>query len=100
MTKEIYQCTKSFPKSEIYGLTSQVRRAALSIPTNIAEGCGRTSKVELKRYLVIASGSASEVEYLLYFAYEIGYLKKEKYEQLNASILEIKRTLTSYKNKI
>lgn len=100
LTKKIYGVTKDFPKSEIYGLTSQIRRAALSIPTNIAEGCGRTSKVELKRYLVIASGSASEVEYLLFFSYEIGYLEKGIYENLNASILEIKRTLTSYKNKI
>ncbi len=98
--KEVYEETKGFPKSELYGLTSQLRRAAVSIPTNIVEGCGRESKAELKRYLVIASGSAAEVEYLLFFASEIGLIQKEKYNNLNAKVLEIKKTLTSYKNKI
>lgn len=65
---EVYKVTNSFPKEETYGLTSQLRRAALSIPTNTAEGCGRESRKEFKRYLVIASGSAAEVEYLLFFA--------------------------------
>lgn len=100
LAMEIYKITATFPKSELYGITSQLRRASLSIPTNITEGCGRESKKELKRFLVIASGSASEVEYLLYFAKEIEYITEEEYLQLESSILEIKRTLTSYKNKI
>ncbi len=100
LAKEIYFITHHFPKNELYGITSQLRRAILSIPTNIAEGCGRQSRNELKRFLIIASGSAAEVEYLLFFAWEIDLIKKEQYEQLNQQILEIKKTLTSYKNKI
>lgn len=100
LAKDVYKMTERFPKEETYGLVSQLRRAALSIPTNIAEGCGRESRKELKRYLVIASGSAAEVEYLLYFAKDIGYIDVENYAQLEQRILEIKRTLTSYKNKI
>ncbi|GAH32299.1 unnamed protein product, partial [marine sediment metagenome] len=60
---EIYKLTGGFPKEEIYGLSSQIRRAAVSIPTNIAEGCGRGSAKELKQFLKISMGSASEVEY-------------------------------------
>lgn len=97
---EVYSMTKTFPKEETYGIISQLRRAALSIPNNIAEGCGRESKKELKRYLVIASGSAAEVEYLLFFSKDIGYTTEEQYLNLEKQILEIKRTLTSYKNKI
>lgn len=100
LAKEVYNITKSFPKSELYGITSQLRRAALSIPTNIVEGCGRESKKELKRFLVIASGSAAEVEYLLFFASEIDLISKSDHIELNKKILEIKKTLTSYKNKI
>ncbi len=98
--KEIYQVTKSFPDSENYGITSQLRRAALSIPTNIVEGCGRESKKELKRYLVIASGSAAEVEYLLFFASEIELINKNQHTELNGKVIAIKKMLTSYKNKI
>ena len=100
LAKEIYGATKTFPKSELYGMTSQIRRAAVSVPTNIAEGCGRTSKAELKRFLVIASGSAAEVEYLLLFSHEIGYLDTHSFEKMTSAVIEIKRTLTSYKNKI
>ncbi|MFC1573576.1 four helix bundle protein [Candidatus Latescibacterota bacterium] len=63
LTLKIYKLTKSFPKEELYGVTSQIRRAALSIPTNIAEGCGRKGDVELSRFLVISLGSASELDY-------------------------------------
>ena len=64
LTLSLYRATQSFPKEEVYGITSQLRRASSSIPTNIAEGCGRGSDAELGRFLQIAMGSASEVEYL------------------------------------
>jgi four helix bundle protein len=62
---EVYRVTATFPKEELYGLTSQIRRASTSIPANIAEGCGRSGNTELARFLQIAMGSASELEYHL-----------------------------------
>jgi four helix bundle protein len=64
----IYEATKPFPKNELYGITSQIQRAAVSVPTNIAEGCGKDSDAELGRYFKIAMGSSSELEYLLLLA--------------------------------
>jgi len=66
-----YKATDLFPKHELYGITSQIRRAAASVPTNIAEGCGKDSDAELKRYFLIAMGSASELEYLLILARDL-----------------------------
>lgn len=71
---DVYQVTKKFPKEELYGLTSQLRRAALSIPTNIVEGKGRQNSGERKHFLNIALGSLSEVEYLMEFSAKLGYL--------------------------
>ncbi len=100
LAKEVYFFTKKFPRKEVYGISSQLRRATLSIPTNIAEGCGRQSNAEFKRFLTIASGSAAEAEYLLFFAWEISLLQKEQYESLNNKIVEIKKMLTAYNSKI
>jgi four helix bundle protein len=76
LTLEIYALSKRFPKEELFGLTSQLRRCCSSIPANLAEGCGRDSDAELKRFLDIAHGSASEAEYFLLLAVEIAALKK------------------------
>lgn len=95
MTLAIYKATRVFPKEELYGLTSQIRRAGASIPTNIAEGCGRDGDRELSRFLQIAMGSASEVEYHLLLAYNLGFLKEHDYEQLNSEVIEVKRMLTA-----
>ena len=92
----VYKATKSFPKEEIYGLTSQIRRASMSIPTNIAEGCGRNTDAEFARFLQIAMGSASETEYQLLLSHDLGFLTKVQYEKLNNDVTEVKRMLTSF----
>jgi four helix bundle protein len=97
---DIYILTKKFPNSEIYGITSQIRRSALSVPTNIVEGCGRESIKELRRFLVIASGSITELEYLILFCSELKYITQEEYEILHHKIISLKKTITAYKNKL
>lgn len=92
----VYKATKSFPKEELYGLTSQIRRASMSIPTNIAEGCGQNTDAQFARFLQIAMGSASETEYQLLLSHDLGFLDKEQYEKLNADVTEVKRMLTSF----
>ena len=90
LTLLIYNLTKQFPKEELFGLTSQLRRATSSIPTNVAEGCGRESDADFRRFLVIAHGSATEVEYLLFLSFELNYISKEEYLRLN-DLIEILR---------
>lgn len=98
--KEIYLITESFPKEEIYGLTSQLRRASVSIPTNIAEGCGRESDADFKRFIQISFGSASEVEYLVFLSFELSFITESNYVILNRQIVEIKKMLASLINKL
>jgi four helix bundle protein len=81
---EVYGATKTFPKDEIYGLTSQIRRSALSIPTNIVEGYSRKSDKELARFVSISLGSLAEIKYLLYFSGRLGYFKKDELDRLTA----------------
>jgi four helix bundle protein len=83
LTLDVYQGTKAFPREELYGLTSQVRRAAVSIGANIAEGAGKNSRPELARFLQIAMGSASELEYHLILARDLRYLAPEVCEQIS-----------------
>jgi four helix bundle protein len=78
----VYQVTKNFPKEEIYGLTSQVRRAALSVPTNVVEGYSRKGDKELSRFVNISLGSLAETKYLLYFSHRLGYFKNGQYDDL------------------
>ena len=80
--RKVYEVTRYFPKDELYGITSQLRRAALSVPTNIVEGTARQGQRELKNFLNIALGSLAEAEYLLEFCKEIGFLKQEDYDAL------------------
>lgn len=86
----IYRVTATFPKDELYGLTSQIRRASVSVPPNIAEGSGRGGNPELIRFLRIAAGSAHEAEYQLLLAHDLGYLNDELYKQLESESVEIK----------
>ena len=91
----IYQVTKVFPKEELYGLTSQMRRAGVSVPSNIAEGCGHRSESEFGRYLQLANASASELQYLSILAGDLGYLEDEAISELSDSIAELKKMLSS-----
>lgn len=91
----VYKCTHDFPKSEVYGLTSQIRRAATSIPANIAEGCGRDTPADFCRFLHIAMGSASELEYFLLFSHDLGLLEPAAYSPLHEETTEVKRMLTA-----
>lgn len=86
LARNIYRITLNFPKNEMYGLTSQIQRAALSVPANIVEGYARASKSEFHHFLSIALGSLAEVEYFLTFAYEQKFIKKVDFE----SILSLK----------
>jgi four helix bundle protein len=96
LTLAIYEATTNFPKDELFGLTSQMRRAASSIPTNIAEGCGRSSDVELARFLDIAGGSASELEYQLILSRDLQWLDTESYKRLDDKLDEVKRMIYAF----
>ncbi len=99
LTLDVYTATRSFPKDELYGLTSQTRRAAASIPANIAEGCGRDGGADLARFLQIALGSASELEYHLLLARDLCFMDGENWKSFTSEVCEIKRMLTSLMQK-
>jgi len=90
---EVYIATKDFPKEEIYGITSQLRRAALSVPTNIVEGYGRRGKKELKQFVNIALGSLAEAKYLLDFSSRLKYLSTAQYRRLEDLAEEVGKVL-------
>lgn len=96
LTLQLYRDTTSFPTDERFGLTSQVRRAAASIGGNIAEGCVKGSDVEFARFLRIALGSASELQYHLLLARDLGFLDPVRHESLNGGVEEVKRMLTAF----
>lgn len=97
---EIYKATAAFPKDEIYGLTSQVRRAAVSIPCNIAEGCGKATDVDLANYIQISMGSATELEYELQLAHDLKYLPTEVYNILSSELVEIRKMMNGYLQRL
>jgi four helix bundle protein len=100
VTLSTYRSTASFPPQESYGLISQVRRAASSIAANIAEGCGCDGSREFARFLEIALRSASETEYDLLLARDLGYLELKNYEILEDAVTEVKRMLTGLIQKL
>jgi len=100
LTLTIYQCTRKFPKEEMYGLSSQIRRASASIGANIAEGCGRRSDPEMKRFVQIARGSASELEYHLLLAKDLQLLTADEFKNLEGKIFEIQRMLASLSQRL
>ena len=100
LTLALYRATKGFPREETFGLTSQIRRAASSIPANIAEGCGRDGDAELKRFLNIALGSACELDYFILLAGELEYLPARETKTLGGEILEIRSMLGGFIQKL
>jgi four helix bundle protein len=92
---DTYKATKGFPKDELFGLTSQLRRAVTSVPSNIAEGSGRQSNAEFARFLSIAMGSAAETEYQFLLAKDLGFLTAADFVVLSNEIVEIRRMLNS-----
>jgi four helix bundle protein len=100
ITLAIYKLTARFPKEELYGLTSQMRRAAASIVSNIAEGRGRAGRADFGRFLQMATGSASELEYQLLLAHDLNYLKAEEYQNLEKGVVEVKRMLSALMQRL
>ena len=100
LTLEIYLLTKKFPKEELFGITSQIRRAVSSVPTNIAEGCGRGSDLDFKRFLIISHGSATEVEYLIFLSFELNYISEEEYIDLTGKIEILRKQIHTLIKKI
>ncbi|MGA3210546.1 MAG: four helix bundle protein [Terriglobales bacterium] len=100
LTLAAYKATAAFPKHELFGLTSQIRRCSASIAANIAEGCGRDGSNEFHRFLQIASGSASELEYHLLLAHDLRLLADREFSELNDGVTEVKRMLTGLTNKV
>jgi four helix bundle protein len=100
LTLEIYQATVNFPRAEAYGLTSQIRRAGASIGANLAEGCGREGDAEFGRFCGMARGSASELEYHLLLAKDLGLLEAVEHQKLAEQTTEIKRMLTALIQKL
>jgi four helix bundle protein len=100
LTLAVYGATRKFPRDELYGLTSQSRRSAASVPANIAEGCGRNAPGDFVRFLEIAAGSASELEYQLLLARDLRFLAGGSYEVLAAAVCEVKQMLASLTSRV
>ena len=100
LTLEAYKITQAFPREELYGLTSQIRRSNASIGANIAEGCGRRGNGDFHRFLQNAMGSASELEYHILLAHDLGILPQPKFKDLNTNIVEVKRMLSALIRKV
>jgi four helix bundle protein len=100
LVKEIYQATHKFPKEELFGLTSQMRRSAISIPTNIAEGCGRNTGNDLNRFLDIANGSSFELETLVILCFDLDFFSIEQFEYFDAKLNEIQRMMYGFKKSV
>jgi four helix bundle protein len=100
LTLKVYLATKTFPKEEMYGLISQMRRSAVSIPTNIAEGCGRESTAETIQFFNMATGSASELEYQLILAGDLHYMEENTFTQLSDELGEVRRMIYGFIQKL
>jgi four helix bundle protein len=100
LTLRIYEITKNFPKEELFTLTNQIRRASSSVPTNIAEGCGRGGNKEYAYFLQVATGSAFELDYHILLAHDLKYIGTDIYRELDDEIQSLKRQLTVLLRKV
>jgi four helix bundle protein len=100
LTLAVYRITAALPREELYGLTSQLRRASSSIAANLAEGCGRNGDMEFARFCSTAMGSASELEYHLLLAKDLKLIKSTDYQELDLRATEVKRMLTALMQKL
>ncbi len=96
----LYKATAEFPKEEQYGLTNQIRRAGVSVPANIAEGCGHQSDSEFARYLQLAAASATELQYHIILARDLSYLGPERYTELSGAGEELKKMLATFIKRV
>ncbi|HKT52544.1 MAG TPA: four helix bundle protein [Candidatus Angelobacter sp.] len=94
LSLDLYRLSRDFPKEELYGLTSQLRRASVSIGANLAEGCGRRTNAEMGRFIRIAMGSASELDHHLLLCKDLGFLQDQKYSRVFGDLNEIRKMLT------
>jgi four helix bundle protein len=100
LTLAIYKVTKKFPRDELFGLSSQMRRSSSSIAANIAEGCGRKTDADFARFLQNGFGSASELEYHLILAHDLGLLNKTEFNELSDAVIEVKKMLAAFLGKL
>tara|TARA_R110002126_G_scaffold291415_2_gene452308 strand:+ start:88937 stop:89287 length:351 start_codon:yes stop_codon:yes gene_type:complete len=100
ITLDVYKLSKQFPKDERFGITSQMRRCSSSVPANIAEGCGRESEKEFKRFLVIANGSATELEYFLILVKDLKLADDNAIDELIEKVDKLKRSLNRLISKL
>jgi len=100
LSLDVYRATSQFPREELYGLTSQMRRCSASIGANIAEGCGKRGNNEFQRFLQIASGSASELDYHFLLARDLLYLANSDYVRMGKELSDLRRMLTSLLQKV
>ncbi|HET9840163.1 MAG TPA: four helix bundle protein [Candidatus Angelobacter sp.] len=100
LTLELYRVSRTFPREEIYGLTSQLRRAAVSIGANLAEGCGRRTSSELARFVRIAMGSASELDYHILLCRDLDFMSNDDFTSSTAKLTEIRKMLTSFLSSV
>jgi four helix bundle protein len=100
ITLDVYKLSNEFPKDERFGITSQIRRCSSSVPANIAEGCGRETEKEFKRFLVIANGSATELEYFLILITDLKFAEQESVDKLVEKVDQLKRSLNRLIGKL
>lgn len=100
LTLKIYQITKAFPREEMFGLCSQMRRSATSIPTNIAEGCGRNTNPQLAQFLQISTGSCSELQYQIFLCKKLSSYSEEVFNELDSDINELRKMIFAYPSKL
>jgi four helix bundle protein len=100
LTLKVYQITKLFPKDELFGLSSQMRRSSSSIPTNIAEGTGRSTNPQLKHFLDISAASCSELQYQLILSKDLSYISEIIFDEMHKETIEVRKMIYAYSSQL